>query len=345
MIEVRNLEKIYPPVAGGLLSHNEVRALRGVNLTISDGGALSIIGESGCGKTTFGRILAGLESSSGGEIVVDGTTLNSLPNRERQRYFRRIQLIHQDPYTALNPSHTILHAMAVPLRIQSNLLKKSDDWILGRSKELLAMVGLDPVGTLYKYPHALSGGQRQRVVIARALTVDPGVLVADEAVSMIDVSMRLSILNLLSDLRVRLGIGIVFITHDVAAARYIAQDGELCVLYRGEVMEYGQTDEIIVRPVHPYTQAMLSAMPVLRGLEEAGPDRYIPLEGMDVFEEKGHGCLFAPRCRHATARCQEQHPDLVSWDDRPSHLTHNHACFYPIPRSVVANPVHREDTV
>ncbi len=345
MIEVRKLEKVYPPVVGGLLSHNEVRALRGVSLSISDGGALSIIGESGCGKTTFGRILAGLESYSGGDIAMDGVALNSLPNNERQPYFRRIQLIHQDPYTALNPSHTILHAMAVPLRIQAKLQKKNDDWILNRSKELLAMVGLDPVGTLYKYPHALSGGQRQRVVIARALTVDPKILVADEAVSMIDVSMRLSILNLLSDLRVRLRIGIVFITHDVAAARYIAKDGELCVLYRGEVVEYGQTDEIIVRPVHPYTQAMLSAMPVLRGLEEAGPDRYIPLEGMDDFEGQGSGCLFAPRCRHATARCQEQHPDLVPWDDRLSSSSHHHACFYPIPRNVVARPINRENAL
>ena len=344
MIEVRRLEKVYPPVAGGLLSHNEVRALRGVSLTISDGGALSIIGESGCGKTTFGRILAGLESYSGGDIVMDGSNLNSVANAERQRHFRRIQLIHQDPYTALNPSHTILHAMAVPLRIQANLLQKNDDWILNRSKELLAMVGLDPVGTLYKYPHALSGGQRQRVVIARALTVDPKILVADEAVSMIDVSMRLSILNLLSDLRERLGIGIVFITHDVAAARYIAKDGELCVLYRGEVMEYGQTDEIIVRPVHPYTQAMLSAMPVLRGLEEAGPDRYIPLEGMDDFDGQGIGCLFAPRCRHATTKCKDQHPDLVPWNDGPYPLPHHHACFYPIPRNVVASPINRDDT-
>lgn len=339
MIEVESLRKTYPAVSGGLLTHGEVVALRRISLKIPDGGALSIIGESGCGKTTLGRTLAGLEEPSDGHIVMDQVNLMTLTSAERQSYFKKIQLVHQDPYTALNPAHTILHTLSVPLRIQARLSNHPSEWVLARSRELLTMVGLDPDGTLYKYPHALSGGQRQRVVIARALTVEPRAIVADEAVSMIDVSMRLAILNLLSDLRTRLGISIIFITHDVAAARYIAQDGELCVLYRGEVMESGSTDEVIVRPVHPYTQAMLSATPVLRGIEEPGPDRYIPIEGMENFDEVTSGCLFSPRCRHATTKCREQHPDLIQWDDNPTPSIRKHACFYPSPRQVVPIPI------
>jgi peptide/nickel transport system ATP-binding protein len=272
-------------------------------------------------------------------LTIDGVNLLTLTRKDRQAYFRKIQLVHQDPYTALNPAHTIFHALSVPLKIQSQLFDHNSEWVMARSTELLAMVGLDPEGTLYKYPHALSGGQRQRVVIARALTVDPTVIVADEAVSMIDVSMRLEILNLLSDLRTRLGIAIIFITHDVAAARYIANDGEICVLYRGEVMEYGKTDGVIVRPVHPYTQAMLSATPVLRGIEEPGPDRDIPVEGMENFDTLDSGCLFSPRCRHATARCREKHPDIMQWEDPLTHSIRKHACFYPVPGNVVPVPI------
>lgn len=338
MIKVRNLHKTFP-AGSGLLGHGEVHALKGVSLDLRDGAAISLIGESGCGKTTLGRILAGLEPHSEGDLIYDEVNLDSLPEADRRPHFRKVQMVHQDPYTALNPSHTILQSLFAPLAWQAKKLDKDRNWMWHRARELLALVGLDPKGTLYKYPHALSGGQRQRVVIARALTVDPTVLIADEAVSMIDVSMRLDILNLLSDLRERTGVAILFITHDVAAARYIAADGEICVLYQGEIVEYGATDEIIEGPVHPYTQAMLSAMPVLRGLEEPGPDRYIPLEGFEENSEAGERCLFSPRCPYVMDQCKTVHPPLVPWTEGSGGGLRLHSCFYPTPRRVVATPI------
>jgi peptide/nickel transport system ATP-binding protein len=187
---------------------------------------------------------------------------------------------------------------------------------------------------LYKYPHHLSGGQRQRVVVARALTVDPVVLVADEAVSMIDVSLRLGILRLLNDLRDRLGIGIVFITHDVAAARYVAHDGEIYVVYRGEIFEQGKGDEVIQTPVNPYTQSLLSAVPVLVGLETPGPDRFI-LQDDDGPPADAAGCLFRNRCPFATEHCSDHHPDLLSVEE----MARRSRCWYPTVRRVVAEPI------
>ena len=338
MIEIRDLRKTFP-AGSGLLDRGEVHALKGVSLELKDGAAISLIGESGCGKTTLGRILAGLEPHTTGDLVYDGVNLGGLPVGERQPHFRKVQMVHQDPYTALNPSHTILQSLFAPLARQARKLGKDRKWMWRRVRELMSLVGLDPKGTLFKYPHALSGGQRQRVVIARALTVDPAVLIADEAVSMIDVSMRLDILNLLRDLRERTGVAILFITHDVAAARYIAADGEICVLYQGEIVEYGHTDEIIERPVHPYTQAMLSAMPVLRGLEEPGPDRYIPLEGFEENASSEERCLFSPRCPFATDQCKTAHPPLTAWNEGSDAAPRLHSCFYPTPRRVVATPL------
>lgn len=334
MIEVRSIEKVYRG-GGGLLSQTAVKALRGVSLTLKDGEAISLIGESGCGKTTLGRIIAGLETHTAGELVFDGTPLSQVPPRDRPRWFHRVQLVQQDPYGALNPARTLGNALVDPLKLQATHLGKDAKWVGQRARELLHLVGLDPETTLYKYPHNLSGGQRQRFVVARALTVEPKVLVADEAVSMIDVSLRLGILSLLSDLRTRLGISIIFITHDVAAARYVAREGVICVIYRGEVIEYGRTDDIIRSPIHPYTQALLSAMPVLRGLETPGPDRFIPSQELDTQAEDDQGCLFRPRCRFATERCGHEHPQLVALDGGERL----HACFYPQARDVVPVPV------
>lgn len=335
MIELVNVKKTFKGTEG-VLRGKTVRALRGVNLTLRDGAALSLIGESGCGKTTLGRILAGLETyDQGGDIIIDGQSHSNISDRRRKGFFRTIQLIHQDPYAALNPARTLGNALLDPLQLQAHTLGEDKNWIWNRASTLLHLVGLDPETTLYKYPHNLSGGQRQRFVIARALTANPKVLVADESISMIDVSLRLGVLRLLNDLRENLGITIVFITHDVAAARYIARDGEICVLYRGEIVEYGKNDEVIQSPLHPYTQSLLSAMPVLKGLELPGEDRYIPSLDLDMAQSTDDGCLFAPRCRFATEHCKNNHPGLV----RNEHWNREHACFYPEPRQVVAKPV------
>lgn len=190
MIEARGITRTYPG-RGGLLGRSPVRALRGVDFTIPDAGAVTFIGESGCGKATLGRILCGLEDFDSGELVIDGQPMKALRRRQRGPYFRRIQMIHQDPYSALNPTRTIEAILGDPLHLRARQLGKDAGWIRQRRAELLELVGLDPGYVLPRYPHMLSGGIRRRVVIARALTVDPEALVADEAVSMIDVSLRL----------------------------------------------------------------------------------------------------------------------------------------------------------
>ncbi|WP_055589394.1 ABC transporter ATP-binding protein [Streptacidiphilus griseoplanus] len=330
MIEARNITRTYR-TRGAFTGERVVQALRGVDFTLPRGGAVSFIGESGCGKTTLGKILTGLETFDGGELVVDGVELSTVPQRRRASYFRRIQMIHQDPYSALNPTRTVDQILGDPLRMRARQTGDRAAGVVDRAAELLELVGLEPDGVLPKYPHQLSGGQRQRVVIARALTVDPEVLIADEAVSMIDVSMRLGILGLLRDLRTRLGISLLFITHDVATARYVGDGGELHVIYRGEVIERGPTDTVIQSPVHPYTQCLLSAVPVMRGLEEPGPDRLVPLAALDE-RTRTPGCLFAPRCPFADERCTAEHPVL----GRTGGVEQEHACFHPVPRRVVA---------
>ncbi|GIH93340.1 ABC transporter ATP-binding protein [Planobispora siamensis] len=321
---------------GGVLGAREVRALRGVDFTVGRGGAVSFIGESGCGKTTLGRIIAGLEGHDSGEITIDGVAMSSLRPRARRPYFRRIQLIHQDPYSALNPTRTVYQALLAPLALRAGQTGRTASWVDERAGELLGLVGLDPDYVLPRYPHQLSGGMRQRVVIARALTVDPEMLVADEAVSMIDVSLRLGILALLRDLRERLGVSVLFITHDVATARYIGDDGELYVIYRGQVVERGPVETIISAPVHPYTQALLSAIPVLHGLERPGEQPVAPTGTLEE-DKPDAGCLFARRCPFATARCAAEVPALGRTGDIPQE----HACFHPEARSVVAVPADR----
>jgi oligopeptide/dipeptide ABC transporter ATP-binding protein len=330
VIEGRGITKSFPG-RGGMLGHAPVPALRSVDFDIPSGGAVSFIGESGCGKTTLGRILCGMEEADAGDMVVDGTSLRSLSRRERAERLQRIQMIHQDPYAALNPTRTIQQVLEDPLRLRARQLGQGRTWVRDRTVELLGQVGLDPDYCLPRYPHTLSGGMRQRIVIARALSVDPEVLVADEAIAMIDVSLRLGILGLLRRLRSELGVSVLFITHDVATARYVGTDGQLYVLYRGQVVEHGPVEAVIAAPQHPYTQCLLSAIPVLRGLEQPGRDRMVPKAALDVSRELP-GCLFADRCPAARPDCDDIRPDLR---DGPTPA-HRHACLHPQDRQVVA---------
>ena len=344
MIEVTGIVKNYGVHNNGTSS--TVHALRGVDLVIPDGGAVSIIGESGCGKTTLGRILAGVESLDGGEITINGELLSGLGRKPRGIAFQRIQLIHQDPYSALNPTRTVEAILTDPLMFRAKQTKRDRPWVYKRMNELLDLVGLDAKFTLPRYPHQLSGGMRQRVVIARALTVDPDVLVADEAVSMIDVSIRLGILALLRQLRAELGISVLFITHDVAAARYIGEDSQIYVLYRGAVVEHGLADEVIMNPMHPYTQSLLSAIPVLKGIEDEAADYVLPLAPL-AESQSDTGCLFVARCPFALAKCSDTVPTLLPVEGLPAHAnsgnTHHQACFFPQARAVIAMPSTRGD--
>jgi oligopeptide/dipeptide ABC transporter ATP-binding protein len=332
MIEGRSLTRTFV-ARRGMLGHRGVQALRGVDFTIPDRGAVSFIGESGCGKTTLGRILCGLEDFDGGDLIIGDQSMAGLKPRQRAPYHRRIQMIHQDPYSALNPTRTIGQILADPLALRARQTGADRGWLERRRSELLGLVGLDADYVLPRYPHMLSGGMRQRVVIARALTVDPDVLVADEAVSMIDVSLRLGVLQLLRDLRHTVGVSLLFITHDVATARYVGQGGQLYVIYRGTVVEQGDTDTVIQHPAHPYTQCLLSAIPLLRGIELPGPERVVPTGPLDERSEPS-GCLFAPRCPFAEADCRAAPPELGTLGSTQQQ----HACLHPAERSVVAVP-------
>lgn len=273
-----------------------IPVLQDVNLSVTPLEFLCLVGESGCGKTTTGKILSGLLKPSSGRVLFEGQDVSKLRGEGYHHYRRSVQIIHQDPYASLNPSQTIYRTLSYPLF--RHKLVRSTDQARERVAELLTMVDLTPPGdTIDKYPHQLSGGQRQRVSIARALTTNPSVIVADEAVSMVDVSIRIGLLNMLMDMRTSLNVTIVFITHDLALAKYFAWDGRIAVMYLGRIVEIGHTPDIIGEPQHPYTRVLLSAIP------EADPEKtrskqHIALRSEDIprLTELPPGCAFHPRC-------------------------------------------------
>ncbi|MHA2021839.1 MAG: ABC transporter ATP-binding protein, partial [Candidatus Thorarchaeota archaeon] len=265
----------------------------------------AVVGESGCGKTTLARMILRLEEPTDGEIWFDGTEVSKMPQHEFRQYRTRIQMIFQDPYGSLNSSMRIGDIVAEPLRIQSLYASAAEE--LEKVKESLENVGMIPAEDyIDRYPHELSGGQRQRVAIAAALSLDPDVLVADEPVSMLDVSMRGQILKLLLELREKMGITIVFITHNLAVAKQMAD--RIAVTYLGKVVETGDAKQIIDEPNHPYTKALVSVVPV--------PDPTAQREKILLTGETPNpidmptGCRFHPRCPFAKASCSEVEPEL-----------------------------------
>lgn len=273
-----------------------IKAVDDLALEIHEGEVLCLVGESGCGKTTTGKMIAGVLPPSSGRILFGGMDIATLKGADFRRYRLGVQMIHQDPYASLNPAQTIYDIIAAPLRHHG--LTRSDAATSKRVRELLEKVDLTPPEDLLdKYPHQLSGGQRQRVSIARALTVNPSFLVADEAVSMVDVSIRISLLHTLSKLKEAMGLGVLFITHDLALAKYFAWEGRIGVMYLGRLVEIAPARKLVEAPQHPYTQVLLSAIP------EADPDvtrskARIELRSMDVpsLLRLPAGCPFHPRC-------------------------------------------------
>jgi oligopeptide/dipeptide ABC transporter ATP-binding protein len=289
-----------------------VRAVDEVSLAIEPGQVVCLVGESGSGKTTSAKIAAGLRRPTSGTVRFGGHDIWSM-DRDRFRDYRRaVQYIHQDPYASLNPVHTVFDTVATPLRHHG--LVRGQAEALRRASDLLVEVDLTPPENfLFKYPHQLSGGQRQRVSVARALTLRPQLIAADEATSMLDVSIRVSLLNMLRRLSADLGVGFLFITHDLAIAKYFAWSGHIAVMYLGRVVEYGPTPVIINAPLHPYTRALLSAIP------EPDPDltRHrdrLQLRGVDVTSllHVPPGCSFHPRCPlFESGLCDTVRPELA----------------------------------
>lgn len=306
LLELARVTREFRTPAGPITAVNEV------SLALGQGEAMCIVGESGCGKTTTGRMLAGLLRPTRGQLLFEGSDVWLAKGAELAKFRRAVQLVHQDPYASLNPVNTIYDTLSAPLFRHGKARDRRHAAIV--ASDLLERVGLTPpLDFLPKYPHQLSGGQRQRVSIARALTVDPRVIVADEAVSMVDVSLRISLLNLLLALRDEFRVTIVLITHDLAVARYFARQGRIGVMYLGRMVELAPTDILAGDPGHPYSAALVSAIP------EADPDltrskARVELRSADVpsLADLPPGCVFHPRCPLAEeGLCDVAIPELL----------------------------------
>jgi len=291
-----------------------IRAVDGVSFDLYPGETLGLVGESGCGKSTTARALMGLVKATAGRVQVDGQEVRGLRGRKLRKLRRRVQVVFQDPYGSLDPRQTVGNILAEPLEIHG--LARGREKQL-RCVELMMQVGLDP-RFLNRYPHEFSGGQRQRIGIARALALDPEILLLDEPVSALDVSIQAQVLNLLAELRAERGLSYLFIAHDLAVVRHLCD--RVAVMYLGRIVEIGSRAEIFDRPRHPYTQALLSAVPVPDPAVEATRKQTL-LKGDPPSPDRDPiGCSFAGRCPIARRHCMVQDPELSNED-------HAVACF------------------
>lgn len=321
VLELDRVAKYFPIRKQTRGPQKNLLAVAPINLSLSAGDIVAVVGESGCGKSTLGRLISFVMEPSSGRVLIDGVDPTTLPEREAKRARRAIQLVHQDPYSALNPRKTVSTTLVDPM-LAHHLATRAE--AIRKAEELLELVGLHPASEfLPRYPYELSGGQRQRIVIARALTVDPKVIVADEAVSMVDVSLRQSILGTLSSLRERLGVAFVFITHDLALAQSFSKNHKTLVMYAGRVMEYGETSQVIHNPRHPYTQILRSAV------LDPDPDNNLEMDldklegGVPDLTGDLAGCPLYNRCSLAQDRCRSETPAL-----KPVSATVAVACHF-----------------
>ena len=312
LLEVRNLVKHFPVHTGFRGPTMSVKAVDGVSFTLNRGETLGLVGESGCGKTTTGRCVLQLERPTSGEVVFEGTELTKLPESKLRSMRRRMQVIFQDPYSSLNPRMTVGQILAEPLKVHGLIKDKAKR--AARVQELLRQVGLLPQHAR-RYPHQMSGGQRQRVGIARALAMEPSLIVCDEPVSALDVSIQAQIVNLLEDLQKRLGLTYLFIAHDLSVVRHISD--RVVVMYLGKVVEIADRYSLYEEPLHPYTRALLSAVPIPDPKLEARRERTVLRGEVPSALNPPAGCVFHPRCPLAVERCGAEIPALR--EIRPGH--------------------------
>ncbi|MDN5853013.1 MAG: dipeptide ABC transporter ATP-binding protein [Actinomycetia bacterium] len=323
LLEVNDLVKYFPVKSSGLIRRTigQVQAVDGVSFDLNAGESLGLVGESGCGKSTTGRVLTKLYDPTSGQIKFEGTDIAPLSNKQMLPYRKDIQLIFQDPYSSLNPRHTVGAIVSTPLRVHKVV---PENKVMDRVKELLEVVGLNPEH-YNRYPSEFSGGQRQRIGIARALALQPKLMIADEPVSALDVSIQAQVINLLQELQKEFNIAFLFIAHDLAVVRHFCP--RIAVMYLGKIVEIGDREDIYNNPHHPYTQALLSAVPDVKQAEVGGRRERIMLEG-DVPSpiNPPSGCRFRTRCWKAQEICEREEPPLLQIGG-----PHQAACHFAEP--------------
>jgi oligopeptide/dipeptide ABC transporter ATP-binding protein len=339
LLEVRDLKKWFPVHSSGVIRRvvGHVQAVDGVSFTVPHGGSLGLVGESGCGKSTTGRVITRLYEPTAGQMIFDGQDMAKLSKRQMLPLRKEIQMIFQDPYSSLNPRHTVGTIVGTPLRVHKVV---PDNKVLSRVRELLEVVGLNPEH-YNRYPNEFSGGQRQRIGIARALALQPKLLVADEPVSALDVSIQAQVVNLLQDVQREFGIAFLFIAHDLSVVRHFCP--EVAVMYLGKIVEIADRDSIYHHAAHPYTQALLSAVPDVKQAAIGGRRERIRLTG-DVPSpvDPPSGCRFRTRCPIAQEICARHEPPLLQIGPRQKAACHFAGELGHHPAQPVTAPMYEE---
>lgn len=319
LLEVRNLNVHFSMKKKLLQSvSNSVKAVNDIQFTVQRGQTLGIVGESGCGKSTLARTIMGLQTPTSGEILFEGKNISSLTGNELRRLRQDIQMVYQDPFTSLNPRMSAGEIIAAPLKA----FKKTEN-LTERVEELLTLVGLQATDA-QKFPHEFSGGQRQRIGIARALALNPKLLILDEPVSALDVSVQAQVINLLEKLQAELGLTYVFIAHDLSIVKHISD--KVAVMYLGEILELSPSEKLYNTPKHPYTKALLSAIPLPDPIKERQRKRIVLTGELPSPTNPPKGCKFHTRCPFAQDKCKVDLPRATEWQK----LNRQAACFYPI---------------
>jgi oligopeptide transport system ATP-binding protein len=310
-LELENVRTHFPVETGFIFKRRlgTIRAVDGVELSIEKGEVLGLVGESGCGKSTLGRTILQLIPATSGTVVLEGRHLNRLSGRELRRARADFQMIFQDPYASLNPRMTVFETLSEAILAHKKAPRRE---LRTRVIGLMEKVGLLPQ-SLKKYPHEFSGGQRQRIAIARALAVEPKLIIADEPVSALDVSIQAQIINLLASIRREMNLTLIFISHDLSVVKHISD--RIAVMYLGKIVELGRPDQVLANPLHPYTKALISAVPIPDPNRESRRKRIVLPGDPPSPMNPPVGCRFHPRCPYMIEACKEQVPPLVDWGE------------------------------